>query len=177
MNTMSRSPVETPQGDECWRPWEASRKCSCRPSGQEIAKNSPLCGVKDSILGGTEPSPLGGVKYVLNGEVTRPMRSVNPDQAHYCGPIVAKSKDGTVLDEYKFGIASMLSKKELLQEGHLVDFRASQTKPSPKELCHHGKEAGHVHDRAKGPSQGAKERPPKEPPTQELPPKNLRSYA
>ena len=31
-DAMSWSQVETPKGDESWRPWEASRKCSCRSS-------------------------------------------------------------------------------------------------------------------------------------------------
>ena len=60
---------------------------------------------------------------VLNGKVVRPLRSVNPDQADYCGLIVAKSEDGTVLGEYEFGIASLLNKKELLQEGDPVNFQ------------------------------------------------------
>ena len=64
---------------------------------------------------------------VLNGKVMRPLRSVNPDQADYCGLIVAKSEDGTVLGEYEFGIASLLNKKELLQEGDPVNFQVSQT--------------------------------------------------
>ena len=51
---------------------------------------------------------------MLNGKGTRPMRSVNPNQADYCGLIVAKSEDGTVLGKYEFGITSMLNKKELL---------------------------------------------------------------
>jgi len=63
---------------------------------------------------------------VLNGKVTRPLRSVNPDQADYCGLIVAKSDDGTILGEYEFGIASLLNKKELLQEGDPVNFQVSQ---------------------------------------------------
>ena len=63
---------------------------------------------------------------VLNGKVTRPLRSVNPDQAVYCGLIVAKSNNGTILGEYEFGIASLLNKKELLQEGDPVNFQVSQ---------------------------------------------------
>ena len=56
----------------------------------------------------------------------RPLRSVNPDQADYCGLIVAKSDDGTIVGEYEFGIASLLNKKELLQEGDPVNFQVSQ---------------------------------------------------
>ena len=58
--------------------------------------------------------------------------------------------------------ASLLSKKELLQEGDQVNLQASQTELPPKEmptkeLSHHVKEAGRVRDRAEGPSQGAKD--------------------
>ena len=64
---------------------------------------------------------------VLNGKVVRPLRSVNPDQSDYCGLIAAKSDDGTVLGQYEFGIASLLNKKELLQEGDPVSFQVSLT--------------------------------------------------
>ena len=40
MDAMSRSPVETPKGDESWRLREARRKRSCRSSGQGIAKDT-----------------------------------------------------------------------------------------------------------------------------------------
>ena len=63
---------------------------------------------------------------IYNGKVVRPLRSVNPDQADYCGLIVAKSDDGSVLGEFEFGIASLLNKKELLQEGDPVNFQVSQ---------------------------------------------------
>merc|ERR1719225_722026 len=63
---------------------------------------------------------------VLNGKVVRPLRSVNPDQADYCGLIAHKDlNDGSVLGEYEFGIASLLNKKELLQEGDPVSFQVS----------------------------------------------------
>ena len=64
---------------------------------------------------------------VFNGKVVRPLRSVNPDQSDYCGLIAAKSEDGTILGQYEFGIASLLNKKELLQEGDPVSFQVSQT--------------------------------------------------
>ena len=66
---------------------------------------------------------------VLNGKVVRPLRSVNPDQADYCGLIVAKSEDGTILGEFEFGIASLLNKKELLQEGDPVNFQVEKQPP------------------------------------------------
>merc|ERR1719419_912304 len=62
---------------------------------------------------------------VFNGKVVRPLRSVNPDQSDYCGLIAAKSEDGTILGQYEFGIASLLNKKELLQEGDPVSFQVS----------------------------------------------------
>merc|ERR1711936_1115884 len=70
-------------------------------------------GVKPLSKGAIPKAPCK--EDVLNGKVMRPLRSVNPDQADYCGLIVAKSEDGTILGEFEFGIASLLNKKELLQ--------------------------------------------------------------
>ena len=37
-DAMSRFPVEKPEGNTFWRPWEPSRKCACRPAedGDEL---------------------------------------------------------------------------------------------------------------------------------------------
>merc|ERR550532_3713746 len=82
-------------------------------------------GVKPLSKGAIPKAPCK--EDVLNGKVMRPLRSVNPDQADYCGLIVAKSEDGTILGEFEFGIASLLNKKELLQEGDPVNFQVSQS--------------------------------------------------
>merc|ERR550519_1357784 len=80
---------------------------------------------------GVKPVAKGTIKQVpakeevLNGKVLRPLRSVNPDQSDYCGLIQSRGEDGTVLGEYEFGIASLLNKKELLQEGDPVNFQVS----------------------------------------------------
>jgi len=80
---------------------------------------------------GVKPVAKGSIKKVtaneeiFNGKVVRPLRSVNPDQSDYCGLIQARSEDGTVIGEYEFGIASLLNKKELLQEGDPVNFQVS----------------------------------------------------
>ena len=84
-------------------------------------------GVKPLSKGAIPKAPCK--EDVLNGKVMRPLRSVNPDQADYCGLIVAKSEDGTILGEFEFGIASLLNKKELLQEGDPVNFQVN-----PSEL-------------------------------------------
>merc|ERR1719447_1600052 len=76
-------------------------------------------GVKPLSKGAIPKAPCK--EDVLNGKVMRPLRSVNPDQADYCGLIVAKSEDGTILGEFEFGIASLLNKKELLQVGDEVE--------------------------------------------------------
>jgi len=68
--------------------------------------------------------PIPGKDETLNGKVVRPLRSVNPDQTDYCGLIQVKNEDGTVLTEYRFGIASLINKKELLQVGDAVQFHA-----------------------------------------------------
>merc|ERR1719347_1158563 len=80
---------------------------------------------------GVKPLSKGSIpkiscrEEVINGKVLRPLRSVNPDQADYCGLIIAKNEDGVILGEYEFGIASLLNKKELLQEGDPVNFQVS----------------------------------------------------
>jgi len=70
--------------------------------------------------------PLPAKEEFFNGKVVRPLRSVNPDQDEYCGLIQTKSEDGVVLAEYKFGIASLTNKKELLQVGDPVQFQVHQ---------------------------------------------------
>merc|ERR1719187_499 len=80
---------------------------------------------------GVKPVAKGSItkvtakELVMNGKVVRPLRSVNPDQSDYCGLIQCRGEDGTVLGEYEFGIASLLNKKELLQEGDPVNFQVS----------------------------------------------------
>lgn len=72
-------------------------------------------------------APLVGKEDIFNGKVTRPLRSVNPDQEEYCGLIQMKSEEGKVIAEYQFGIASLLNKKELLQVGDPVQFQVNMT--------------------------------------------------
>merc|ERR1711981_1041474 len=72
---------------------------------------------------GTIPS-LTGTEEVLHGKVVRPLRSVNPDQTDYCGLIQVKNEDGSMITEYRFGIASLINKKELLQIGDAVQFQS-----------------------------------------------------
>merc|ERR1719447_1584511 len=82
-------------------------------------------GVKP-LTKGSISKPATKTDEVLNGKVVRPLRSVTPDQADYCGLIAHKDlNDGSVLGEYEFGIASLLNKKELLQEGDPVNFQVS----------------------------------------------------
>jgi len=72
---------------------------------------------------GTIPA-ITGSEELLQGKVVRPLRSVNPDQTDYCGLIQTKTEDGQVSGEYRFGIASLSNKKELLQVGDAVQFYA-----------------------------------------------------
>ena len=73
---------------------------------------------------GTIPAIPGAEADLLQGKVVRPLRSVNPDQTEYCGLIQIKTEDGQVSGEYRFGIASLINKKELLQVGDAVQFYA-----------------------------------------------------
>merc|ERR1711981_439357 len=75
---------------------------------------------------GTIPS-LSGQGEVLHGKVVRPLRSVNPDRTDYCGLIQVKDGDGSMITEYRFGIASLINKKELLQIGDAVQFQSELT--------------------------------------------------
>jgi cold shock CspA family protein len=84
-------------------------------------------GVKVLTKGSIPKNPVK--EEMLYGKVARPLRSVNPDQADYCGLIVSKSEEGKILAEYQFGIASLLNKKELLQEGDPVNFQVSLNEP------------------------------------------------
>jgi len=84
-------------------------------------------GVKPLSRGSIPKTPVKD--EMLYGKVVRPLRSVNPDQADYCGLIQSKSEEGRVLGEYQFGIASLLNKKELLQEGDPVNFQVSAHEP------------------------------------------------
>ncbi|XP_038216584.1 cold shock domain-containing protein E1 isoform X2 [Zerene cesonia] len=55
----------------------------------------------------------------LNGTVTRTLRALNPDQAHYSGLIQVEG--GT---SYEFGIMGLACKREILQVGDPVTFQA-----------------------------------------------------
>lgn len=59
---------------------------------------------------------------VLDGQIVRPLRSVNPDQSEYAGLITTdpENEDGT---KYEFGITSLSNKRELLQIGDPVQFQ------------------------------------------------------
>lgn len=59
----------------------------------------------------------------LEGTVTRPLRSVNPDQNEYSGLIKWKSENGNEDKEFEFGIMGLTNKRELLQVGDHVQFQ------------------------------------------------------
>ena len=61
---------------------------------------------------------------VLNGRVVRPLRSNKTD---YHGIVSGHMEDGTQLGEFKFGVVSLLDKKEILKRGEPVSFRSSET--------------------------------------------------
>lgn len=60
---------------------------------------------------------------ILDGTISRPLRSVNPDQNEYSGLIRLKSDNGNDEKEYEFGIMGLTNKRELLQVGDLVQFQ------------------------------------------------------
>ncbi|XP_011499122.1 PREDICTED: cold shock domain-containing protein E1 [Ceratosolen solmsi marchali] len=61
---------------------------------------------------------------VLDGTVTRPLRSANPEQAEYAGLIkVNPTSEEEETPEYEFGIMGLSNKRELLQIGDPVQFQ------------------------------------------------------
>ena len=62
-DAMSWSLVETPKGDKSWRPWEASRKCSCRSSAAKDTKDletAKKTGIAAAISWALEDSAAAG---------------------------------------------------------------------------------------------------------------------
>lgn len=59
----------------------------------------------------------------MEGSVTRPLRSVNPDQNEYSGLIKLKGENGNDERDYEFGIMGLTNKRELLQVGDHVQFQ------------------------------------------------------
>lgn len=62
---------------------------------------------------------------IVEGSITRPLRSVNPDQNEYSGLIKLKSDNGNEEKEYEFGIMGLSNKRELLQVGDHVQFQVN----------------------------------------------------
>lgn len=60
---------------------------------------------------------------ILDGTVTRPLRSVNPDQMEYSGLIRVNGENNEDYKEYEFGIMGLLNKRELLQVGDPVQLQ------------------------------------------------------
>ncbi|XP_063987140.1 cold shock domain-containing protein E1-like isoform X2 [Diachasmimorpha longicaudata] len=63
------------------------------------------------------------VSEVLDGVVTRPLRSANPEQQEYAGLIKLSSTDDDKTPEYEFGIMGLINKRELLQINDPVQFQ------------------------------------------------------
>lgn len=73
---------------------------------------------------------------ILDGQVCRPLRSVNPDQTEYSGLIRVKNdadeqqpqpQQSQQPVEYEFGIMGLVNKRELLQVGDHVQFQVDST--------------------------------------------------
>ncbi len=77
-------------------------------------------------LAGTivHPKILDGL---YNGVVIRPLRCINPDQEEYSGLIQMKDENGENLLQYKFGITSLINKRDLLQKDDSVIFKVDET--------------------------------------------------
>ena len=65
-DAMFRSSVETPKAEESWRPWEASRKCSCRSSvakDTEDLETAMKAGIVAVVSWALEDSAAAGYDY------------------------------------------------------------------------------------------------------------------
>ncbi|KAK2581303.1 hypothetical protein KPH14_008082 [Odynerus spinipes] len=72
---------------------------------------------------GSIPRPTA-VSEVLDGVVTRPLRSANPEQTEYAGLIkLNPASEEEKTQEYEFGIMGLVNKRELLQIGDPVQFQ------------------------------------------------------
>lgn len=63
----------------------------------------------------------------FNGVVVRPLRCINPDQEEYSGLIQMKDELGENLSQHKFGITSLVNKRDLLQKDDSVVFKIDET--------------------------------------------------
>ncbi|KAG5677382.1 hypothetical protein PVAND_007146 [Polypedilum vanderplanki] len=70
------------------------------------------------------PKILDGV---YNGVVIRPLRCINPDQEEYSGLIQLKDENGENISQHKFGITSLVNKRDLLQKDDTVVFKIDET--------------------------------------------------
>jgi len=87
---------------------------------------------------------------ILDGVVSRPLRSVNPDQTEYAGIIqeVPTTEEENIL-QYEFGIKGLINKKELLQVGDPVQFQVDSKNRAVNIIAIRKKQRAHV-DTIKG---------------------------
>lgn len=89
-------------------------------------RGSGTCTAAESVRllpRGSIPRPTP-VSEVLDGTVTRPLRSANPDQAEYAGLIkINPTNENEETPEYEFGIMGLVNKRELLQIGDPVQLQ------------------------------------------------------
>ncbi|CAH0547495.1 unnamed protein product [Brassicogethes aeneus] len=104
--------------------------------GQEVEYNVGVRGNSGSCSSAENVKivPKGSIALpavsgdVLDGQVVRPLRSVNPDQTEYSGlvRINADNPEDKPI-EYEFGIMGLASKRELLQVGDHVQLQVDET--------------------------------------------------
>ncbi|XP_014613100.1 PREDICTED: cold shock domain-containing protein E1 isoform X1 [Polistes canadensis] len=75
------------------------------------------------VTRGSIPRPTA-VSELLDGVVTRPLRSANPEQSEYAGLIkINPTNEEEETQEYEFGIMGLVNKRELLQIGDPVQLQ------------------------------------------------------
>jgi hypothetical protein len=71
----------------------------------------------------------------FNGVVVRPLRCINPDQEEYSGLIQLKDENGENISQHKFGITSLVNKRDLLQKDDTVGFKIDETSRAVEVCC------------------------------------------
>lgn len=87
---------------------------------------------------------------ILDGVVSRPLRSVNPEQTEYAGIIQeVPTTEEENISQYEFGIKGLINKRELLQVGDPVQFQIDSKNRAVNIIAIRKKQRAHV-DAIKG---------------------------
>lgn len=66
------------------------------------------------------------IDTICNGQISRPLRCINPNQQEYCGLVQVMNEAQEVVSTHEFGITSLKNKRDLLQIGDIVQFKLDE---------------------------------------------------